>query len=70
VQHVNEAGELHGVDGAVCVAVEILDDLENSRAAEALQWLCIRMSRPALSGANGKSEDILDRLRHRGNIGL
>jgi len=36
MQHVDHAGETHSVNGAVGVAVEVLDDLEDTAAAESL----------------------------------
>jgi len=42
VQHVNSPGEAHGVDGAVGVAVEVVNDLQHARPAEALQRLGVR----------------------------
>jgi hypothetical protein len=40
VQHVHHAGKTHGINGPVGVAVEIIDQLQDSTPAKSLQRLC------------------------------
>ena len=48
MQHVDNPGELNRVDRAVRVAVEIIDDLEDTCAAKAFQRLGERRLQPNL----------------------
>jgi hypothetical protein len=47
-QHVNRFREAHCIDGPIGVAVEVLDDLQNTGSAETLQWLGSRRYAAAL----------------------
>ena len=40
VQHIHHTGKTHGLNGPVGVAVEIVDQFQNSTAAESFQRLC------------------------------
>jgi hypothetical protein len=39
VQHIHQSGETHGINGPAGVAVEIIDQLQDSTPAESLQRL-------------------------------
>ena len=43
MKDIDAASQPNSVDGAVCVTVVTLDDLQNSCAAESLEWFRISM---------------------------
>lgn len=43
MEDVDSAGQLHRVNGPVRVSIKVLDDLQNSGAAEALKRLRVRV---------------------------
>jgi hypothetical protein len=48
MQHVDDACKPHRVDGSMSVAVMVLNHLQDTRAAKALERLCGRMFVAAL----------------------
>jgi hypothetical protein len=58
VADVDSAGQLHRVARPVRIAVEVLDDFENSGAAEALKRLRVRVFRPFLRPVERKANTI------------
>ena len=48
MQDIHQSGEAYGVDNAVCVSIEVVDDLENAGAAESSQRFGKRRLDPTL----------------------
>src|SRR3954454_6500489 len=65
MEHVDGPGKFHGVHHAVCAAVVVLDDLEHSGSAKALQDLGTRVLPPRLSLPEGESRRLPDTRRKR-----
>lgn len=48
MQHVHDSRKPNGIDGAICIAVMVVDDLQHARADEPSQWLGVEDSEAAL----------------------
>jgi len=70
VQNVHAASESNGIDSSICIAVEIIDDLKNSRTAEPAKGLRIAVLSALLCHVKCKSYRILDLFREGREVSL
>jgi len=70
MQYVHGVGESDGIDGSIRVAVPVFDDFEDSRGAEAFQWLREIRLCADLSQMQRESYDVLHFGRHGEQIFL
>jgi hypothetical protein len=68
VQNINAAPQSHRVDRAIRIALVILDNLKDARAAKSMERLRVRMLVAILSIEQCLTDEVLDVLRKRTEV--
>lgn len=68
MENVNDSSKSHCVDGAIAIAVVILDDFQRASAAEALQRLCGRVFTALLRDIQRVADFTHDRIGEREQV--
>ena len=68
MKDIDRAGKANGIDGPVCIAVFIVDHLQHTSTAKALQCLGTRMFISVLRVVDRKTHDAANLVRERPQV--